>query len=124
MESVALKRTVLELLDDVESIFNEPEEMVALMAIKKKYVLMNEKVLSDSLVESILPRKRDISSRNKIFFREFLCLMPEIPENYKEYMRDMLETWVEKRISEEEMDILWQYFDAIVELCEVYKKRN
>jgi hypothetical protein len=77
----------------------------------------------DHVVEHVLPRKRHIEKRNDKFFDENkYSIFAGMPDDRIEYYAGLLKN--KNRVSQDNLSVIWDYFDTMLALAEQYKKNK
>lgn len=120
-----IKNTVLEfILDLKDNIFTN--EKGDLMLVEFFFRKMSEIDIANQIVKHVLPYKNRIENREIEFFNEKKGeIFKGLPVNRVEYFSQLI-TKDESNggMSEENKEIVWSYFDALVLLAERYKKNK
>jgi len=72
----------------------------------------------DHVVTHVLPWKTQIRKRDVHFFQDNKHIFEGLPSDRVEYYSEKLS----KDIDEESRNVMWEFFDTMVELAERYKK--
>jgi hypothetical protein len=119
-----LKNHMLELVDDLKCIFTLPNDTTDLNILKIGLSVMNEVEIMNGVIENFLPYKKQITDRNILFFKEH---KNQIFKGLDQKRVDYFDSRITKPpseggISDEDKEVIWQYFDVIIQLSEEYKK--
>jgi hypothetical protein len=119
-----LKNHMLELVDDLKCIFTLPNDTTDLNILKIGLSVMNEVEIMNGVIENFLPYKKQITDRNISFFKEH---KNQIFKGLDQKRVDYFDSRITKPpseggISDEDKEVIWQYFDVIIQLSEEYKK--
>jgi hypothetical protein len=119
-----LKEHMIELADDLKSIFTLPADTTDLNMLKIGLTVLNEVELMNSVVENFLPYKKQIIDRNLSFFKEHKNqIFKGLDQKRVDYFDDRITKPVSQGgISDDDKEAIWQYFDVIIQLSEEYKK--
>lgn len=114
--SFDLRQMIFDMVTDLENVFSRPEEKgdlgIILFYIKKQH--------PDSImkfaIKNLLPYKTHIESRSLEFFAINTYIFTGLPDEKVEYYTKEIVT--NKRLSDSDMDMLWEYLNAIIALAE------
>jgi len=117
-----LKDNILQFLTNFrDQVFKgKSTEQADIQIVYSFFNLAGTFAIMDYAVEYILPHKQQIKTKNLNFFEEqkdliFKGLPKDKINYYSEYVK-------QGKITKENMNVIWQYFDTILELCITYKK--
>lgn len=114
--SFELHQMMFDMVTDLENVFSRPEEKgdlgIILFYIKKQHP---ESVMKFT-IEKLLPYKDYIENRNLNFFADNTCIFTGLPDEKVEYYTT--EITRNKRLSDEDMNTLWEYLSAMIALAE------
>lgn len=116
-----IKQTILEFFDALKTIFDDFVELdMGLIFFRS----LSDNQIADYSVSHVLPYKNHIIKKDAHFFitnRE--TIFSKLPkEKVEEFAKMLLSPDSTGGLSKENKDIIWQYFNVIVILCEKYKK--
>jgi hypothetical protein len=115
------KTTVLELIGDLkDNIFDRSDEKGDLMLVEFFFKRMHPERVIEHISKFTLPHKDQIQSRNLNFFLENKEIFAGLPADRVEYYSVMIAKG--SRLSEEDRQIIWAYFDTFIALAESYEK--
>lgn len=119
-----LKNHMLELIDDLKCIFTQPADTSDLNLMKIGLSIMNEVEIMNGVIENFLPYKKQIKERNIAFFKEHKNqIFSGLDQKRVDYFDSRItKSPAEGGISSEDKEVIWQYFDVIIQLSEDYKK--
>lgn len=111
-----LHQTIFDMMTDLENVFSRQEEKgdlgVVLFYIKKQH----PKSILKFAKNNVLPHKEYIENRNLDFFIDNTHIFMGLPDERVEYYtKEIVEN---KRLSEADMDMLWEYLNTIIALVE------
>jgi hypothetical protein len=115
-----LRQTVFEFHTDLGDIFTSKIENGDFVIMEFFYKHLPKEVLMQYAIEKLLPFKPQIKERNIQFFNQNTCVFSGLPEDRVAYYRDMIVT--QKRLSEDDLSMIWEYLDTMLALAESYKK--
>lgn len=117
-----LKENILQFLTNFrDQVFKgKSTEQADIQIVYSFFNLAGTFTIMNYAVEYILPHKDQIKSKDLNFFEDqkdviFKGLPKEKIKYYSDYVK-------KGKITKENMDVIWQYFDTILELCITYKK--
>lgn len=114
-----LKQTVLDMLTDLSQVFtqdNEKDDLAIIMIFYKKLDLQR---IMKYTIEKLLPHKEQIKNRDINFFDKNRYIFAGLPDKRVAHYRDAI--FVDKRISIHDMNIIWDYFEAIITITDLYE---
>jgi hypothetical protein len=122
-----IKNTILEFIGDLkDNIFTEPTEQGDLFLVEFFFQKLSSGDIADRTVKYILPHQSKISKRNVQFFiDEREQIFSGLPKD-KIVSLSLLVSRSESDggMSDENKDVIWSYFDTLVELAKEYKKNK
>lgn len=122
-----IKSTILELIGDLkDNIFTELSEQRDLFLVEFFFKKMPSEDIANRTVKYILPHQSQISARNVQFFiDEKAQIFAGLPDD-KIVALSILVSRSESDggMLDENKDIIWSYFDTLVELAKEYKKNK
>jgi len=115
------KNTILELIGDLkDNIFDQEEERGDLMLVEFFFRRMHPERVIDHVSAFALPHKLQIKNRDINFFLENRKIFSGLPEDRIDYYSNMIA--VGTKLSEEDRQTIWDYFDLFITLAESYRK--
>lgn len=111
-----LRRMIYDMLSDLEEIFTRPDEKGDIGKILFFYKRLHPDRVKLYAQEKLLPHKQKIKEKDIKFFDNNQYIFAGLPEDRIEYYRK--EIVVKKRLSEEDMKIMWDYLDSMIALVE------
>lgn len=120
----SLKKTILELIKDLEeNVFSEDySEKGDMRLIHLFFSRMHESTVMNHIIKYILPHADEIENRDKNFFVDNKHLFAGLPDDKVHHYSDSIVKG--GRVSEEDINIFWEYFDLIIEISSQYKKNK
>ena len=116
-----IKNTILELIGDLkDNIFESEEEKGDLMLVEFFFKRMHPERVIDHIVSHALPHKNKIKNRDINFFIENRKIFAGLPEDRIDYYCNMIA--VGEKLTDEDRQVIWSYFDTFVALAESYRK--
>jgi hypothetical protein len=122
-----IKDTVLELICDFkDNIFTSSSDKGDLLVVEFFFKKKSAKEISDHIVKHVLPYKKNIENKKLSFFREKKNeIFSGLPKEKVEYFASLVEKPEKKGgMSDENKDIVWDYFNTLASLAEIYKKNK
>lgn len=117
-----LKDTLLEFLIDLkENIALKPEEQGDLAIVEFFFNQMTCSNLMQHFIAHVLPWENAIKCRDDKFFINNKRIFGGLPSDRVEYFSQM---WKGNRLTQEDRDSIWEYFDTMVEIARQYKKNQ
>ncbi len=118
-----MKSTLLELVKDLkENIFKNNDEQGDLMLVEFFFKRMPEEMVMQHIIKQVIPHKIKIKNRNINFFLENKCLFTGLPDDRVDHYRNIIV--YSGRLNNEDLKIIWEYFDTIIALAELYRKHK
>ena len=114
--------TVIELINFIKTdIITDPNIQDDLEFIRNFFHIMVKRDLMNHLLNKVLPHENKIKSRHTDFFtssknRHIFSVIPE--EKYAYFS----ETIKKGKVSQEDIGVIFDYFDTLVELCKIFKE--
>lgn len=115
-----LKKISLDLITDLSTILDKNDEADDLSKIELYYNMTHEDVIMNDAVKHLLPHKINIKKRNIKFFENNKYLFGDLPEDKVEYYGNIIKS--KKRVSADDLTMIWDYIDVMIEYAEAYKK--
>lgn len=119
-----LKKTILEFITDLkDNIFTRDEEKTDLQLVEFFFNKMDAETVMQKAILFILPWKSYIKERNADFFIKNKDIFQGLPPDKIEYFSSLWKKG-DKRLSEENRGVIWDYFDTILTLIENHEKKK
>ena len=119
----ALKTTILDLIGVLKDhMLTEYEEQGDLVLVEFFFQRMDHEKIMDHVVTHVLPFSTKIRKRDQTFFLNNKGIFAGLPENRIDHYSDVIVN--SSRLSREDRDEIWEYFDTIVALAEKYRKQK
>ncbi|AHA45972.1 hypothetical protein ISTM_74 [Insectomime virus] len=119
---VVLKQQVSGMLDDIRDIFeNEPEKKADVLLVKIFFSNIPPEKLMQHFVAHVLPYEARVKRRDENFFIDNTELWKGLPEGK---VRMVSEMWRTGRLSEDDKQMMWEYFDCFIELSKTWRKHK
>lgn len=117
-----IKTTVIELIGDLKSsVFTKDSEQSDILIVEVFFENLTPKAITDNIVKYLLPHSDQIRTRNEDFFKTQRELFEGLPPAKINYYSSILSD--NRRVCDEDKDVMWQYFESLLTLAEKYKKR-
>ncbi|ALH07007.1 hypothetical protein PMV_309 [Port-miou virus] len=118
----ALKQQVNGMLDDLRDVFeDEPEKKADVLLVKIFFSNIPPEKLMQHFVAYVLPHENRIKKREEKFFIDNTDLWKGLPEGK---VRMVSEMWVTGRLSKDDKQMMWDYFDCFIELSKTWRKHK
>lgn len=119
-----LKKTILGLVKDLsKGVFNlNDDEEDDMFKIKSYFEVMPSHVIASHIIREIIPHEDKIKARDDAFFRDNGMLFAGLSDDRKAYYLNIITT--SERIEEEDKSAVWDYFDTILALAILCKKKD
>ena len=122
-----IKTTILELIKDLkDNIFTEPTEQGELALVEFFFKKMSAINVANHVISHVLPHEKCIKDRDlKFFIKEKDSIFGGLPQDRVNHFSNLVTLPSEKGgMSPEDKQIIWSYFDALVDLSKKYKKNK
>lgn len=118
-----LSLTISEFLVEIKDNFvDTEEERIDLMGVEFWFKRLDPEDLADIIIRKVLPHKKAIEERQLEFFYK---ARNDIFRGIEQSKIDSLASKFDSgNLSENDVDVIFQYFDSIVTLAEEYKKNK
>lgn len=117
----AIRTTLLEMIADIkENIVSSPADIGDMLMITYFFEKMDSKTLLDRVVNGILPYKKQIMDHDVSFFidqRE--VVFKGLPKDRIEHFSQMLSG---SSVSEENREVIFLYFEKLIEIASKFKR--
>lgn len=121
--SVDAKNTIIELVKDLkENIFTLQTEQGDLVLVEFFFKRMHPDMIMQHLIKLMLPHKNRITSRDIDFFAENQGLFSALENDRREYYKKIIVDT--GRLGDDDKDVIWEYFDVLLDLAEQKRKRK
>jgi len=118
----SLKSTILDMIADIrDNILYYEDEQTDLNIIELFFQATHEERIMQRAIKYILPHRDAIRSRDVNFFKNNKFLFSGLDDEKVEYYMKVISN--SKRFTLEDEDTLFQYFDTIVAILEIYKNK-
>ena len=118
-----MRTTVLDFIEQIkEEIFTKPEEIGDIVLVEFFFKRMHRERIMQHMVKHILPYKKKIKQRNVDFFLGNKNIFAGLPSDRICYYSDIIANG--NRISDEDREVVWDFFDTFIALAEEYKKHD
>lgn len=108
-----IKRTMLDMIADLQQIFNQStEEEDDMIKVNIFFKDMHPETAYKHIRDHILPHRQKIQKRDIIFFLENKGLFSGLPENKVKYYSRQITS--KTRLAEEDKTAIWEYLEVIV----------
>ncbi len=115
-----MQSVLRELLTDLrDHILTQPAEQIDLFFINLFFQRFTADEIMHHMIEKLLPYERMITNRDENFFLHHDVLFEELPENRCIHYRNL---WVSNRLSAEDKNAMWEYFETMIEIIRGFKK--
>ena len=116
-----IKNTQLEFINDLkENVFSGMVEQGELFTVAFFFERLHPERCMDHVISHVLPWKKQIRKRDIHFFQDNKHIFEGLPDDRVEYYSYKLA----KDIDKESRDVMWDFFDTMLELAEQYKKHK
>ncbi len=117
-----IKNTIIEFISDFENIIDGGNLKNDIGMANIYFHGLSDTEITQHVIQHILPKKSYISARDMNFFRQNKkTLFGDLPERSVNEFEKVL---FDGSIPQENIDVIWDYFDTLVALAEKAKKVN
>lgn len=119
-----MRLTITEFINDLKTnIFTEPQEQGDFELVSFFFSKLHDTMLMKEVMENVIPWEKQISERKTEFFLNNKNVFKGIPEDRIEYFSSM---WKgeNSRLSKQNKDTIWEYFDTMLAIAKAYKKNQ
>jgi hypothetical protein len=123
----AIKTTIFEFITDLrDCVFTKPQDRPAFVKMEFFFNLMSSDAIASHVVKYVLPYKPKIRAKDMVFFMEQKQnIFVGMPENIVNHFAEIVQTPEEQGgITEENLNVIWQYFDTLVTLAEKHSRKK
>jgi hypothetical protein len=120
-----LKKNVSELLNEIkQNIFTSPSEQADIAMAEFGISCIPERDLMQNIIQTVLPFSEQIRKRDINFFTsQKYTIFEGLPTDRVDYFEKLIITPENQGgMSNEDKDVIFEYFDQFVTLAEEYKK--
>lgn len=118
-----LKKTILELILVLkDNMLTRPDEQGDLMMVEFFFERMHVESIMQHAIKNILPYKKYITNRNQNFFLENKKIFGGLPDDRVEHYANLVAT--SDRLDDDDREEIWEFFDVIISLVELYRKKK
>jgi len=114
-----LKDTVSDFVSDLKYLFDKPCERGDLVTIEFFYKRLHAQQVMNNVVEKMIPHVSYIKDKNLDFFKKNTSIFSSLPDDRVSYYKKEI---LGDRFHTDDINMLWEYLDAIVAHAEVYLK--
>jgi len=119
-----LKNILSEFVSDLkDNIFVQPNEQNDFIMMEFFVKSVEPDIIMNNVIDTMLPHKKNIVDRNMSFFiknKEYIFL--GMPLDKVDYYIDVLTD--SNRTDDDNLSIIWDYFDVMIDIAEKYKKNK
>ena len=117
------KNTIIDLIVDLkDNIFYKTNEKQDLIVVEFFFRRLNANEIISYVTSEIIPLKSKIQERDVNFFIENKYLFIGLPESKVEYYTSIIVN--SDRLTTEDREVIWNYFDLLIALSESYTKNK
>ena len=116
-----LKKVVSDLIVDLKLLFDKREERGDLITVEFFYQRLHPQQIMNNVIEKMIPFSQQIQNKDLNFFKENTSIFSSLPDSRVQYYKDQI---LGDRFDKENIDMLWEYLDAMVAYGEVYINNN
>ena len=119
-----MRQTISEFVTELKTkIFTEPQEQGDLVLVEFFFSKLHDSMMMNEVIQNVLPWENQIKGRKSEFFLNNRNVFKGIPEDRIEYFSSM---WKgdNQRLSKDDKDTIWAYFDTMLAIAKAYKKNQ
>ena len=120
----ALKITLFEFIKDLgDGVFTEDHERGDLKIVEFYFKRIPDNILIEKITQNVLPHEKKIRERDEFFFIKNEHIFAGLP---KDRIRHFGELWEipNPKLTDENKNIIWNYFDTIIAITNAYNKNK
>lgn len=118
-----MKNTILDLIGVLrEEMLTDPDEYGDLMMVEFFFKRMHPEGVMQQIIQQVLPHSAKIENRQQAFFLENRAIFSGLPEDRIDHYTEVIAN--SDRLTKEDRQEIWEYFDTIVALAECYRKQK
>lgn len=120
-----MKTTLTEFIKDLKENIFSTEESSDLDFVSMVFACMEETEIMEHVIQSVLPNAEQIRARDLQFFIEQKkSIFQGLPMDRVNHIEQLITTPADLGgMSDENKDVVWSYFEAMVDIASEYKKR-
>lgn len=115
--SEQLKEQILNLIDDLIEIL--PKEQDILLA-RIFFEFQDDEKIMKGFQKFVLPQRKYIEEKDERYFTENDYIFGDLPKDKVKHFKYLYEK--ENVLSTEDKNVIWQYFQLFLNICDNYKK--
>lgn len=116
-----IKNTLLDFISDLKTeVFIEEVEQGELFIVEFFFERLHPERCMNHIIDYLLPWKRQVRNRDMEFFKENRHIFEGLPEDRIDYYSNKILT----KVDQESIEVMWEFFDTMIELAETYKKNK
>jgi len=122
-----LRTTILELLADIKTLTDSPQDEMILNLVEVIYSTVDSKQLIQECIRNVLPSKKKIEEKElKYVLDNVIFNISEETAKKISLTKEQIDSLKRKilKADEDTRDILFTYFNLMVGICELYKKKK
>lgn len=119
-----MRQTINEFITEIKTnIFTEPQEQGDLVLVEFFFKKLHDSMMMKEVIQNVLPWESQITERKTEFFLNNKNVFKGIPEDRIEYFSSM---WKgdNSRLTQDDKDTIWAYFDTMLAIAKAYKKNQ
>lgn len=114
--------TIVDLITDLKEIFTSDDEKTDLIIIEFFYKKIDKEKIRKHIINKVLPHEKYIEKRKiKFFDKNCKCIFGGLPEDRVTHYRNVI--FEEKKLSQNHMNMIWDYLDVLIELTKPYQNQ-
>jgi len=117
-----IKSTILEFIKDLRLVIVDSSIVKDLFIAELAFQKMDATTIADHVVSYLLPHKNKIVGRDLSFFSEQRYeIFKGLPRNKIDHILDVINGGT---VAQADIDVVWSYFQVLLNLTEEYKKKK
>lgn len=122
MSEEDLKRIILEMINEIEECICEDEEEKGDMIVCKFFFeRMHSERIMYHIIDKVLPWKKKIMKRDEDFFASNKAIFAGLPDDRISHYGTLIND--HERVSQDDRNVIWDYFEVMIKIAEKYKKQ-
>ena len=112
-----LKTQILNLVDELIEIL--PNEKDILMA-RIYFDMLDENRIIQGFLRHVVPQRNYIENKDERYFTDNDYIFGDLPKDKVRHFKEIYEK--DNMISKDDKEVIWEYFQIFIKICDNYKK--
>jgi hypothetical protein len=118
----SLREEMLRFITALEEIFEDHEISSDDLTFIRFFISnMNARSTMDHVIDKVLPWSTEIEKRDDEFFYNHMDIFGKLPKDKVSYFADV---WKSGKLTDEDKDEIWSFFDTFAECAREFKKKD